>query len=639
MYRTHLGTAGFVVLFVSINLALAELPASFDWRTQGACTPPKLVQACIGSTWAFATTAVMESAILIQDGVSTDLSEQWLISCNLEGWDCQNGTWPHGLEYFQYKQDLCGDTGPVLEANLPFDGSGSNLPCDCPYPHQARYLLDNWHYVGDATSIPDVDAMKRAIMDHGPVVVGIHTNSAYWSYTGGVLTGCETGPINRAVVVVGWDDHQGPGGVWFVREAWGTFWGESGYGRIPYGCDDIGYAAAYAEYPGAHDLHVSPYNHIARAGSATSLAARGPVGGPFDPPCRVYTLTNLGNIPITWSASGTQGWLNITPSGGTIPAHEAVDVDVCINANAHLLAAGYHTDTVTFENTTAGKVRNRHVTLVVGQYASIAEFFQENDNDLDNTMLTFIPDMTNSFYSVCAEPIAAFPTDPQGGTGLPNVGHNKHNTVDLGPNTMVWLYGVGYSTFHVSTNGYITFTEPDTDYSASLSDHFRLPRISALFDRLYVLSPITLKQLSDRVAVTFQNVTQDVYPGSNNSFQIEMFVDGRIRLSYLDVECPNGLVGLSAGNGVPADFTEADLSGGADFCGYPFNLPDFDFDLDIDQSDYGFFQACLGAARPMAPQCARANLSPDSQIDADDTNLFLGCRQGPGVPGDPSCLE
>ena len=48
----------------------------------------------------------------------------------------------------------------------------------------------------------------------------------------------------------------------------------------------------------------------------------------------------------------------------------------------------------------------------------------------------------------------------------------------------VSLYGQTYSTFYVGSNGYITFTAGDTDYTESLSDHFGEPRISALFDDL-----------------------------------------------------------------------------------------------------------------------------------------------------------
>ena len=62
------------------------LPASFNWCNQGACTPVRAQGGC-GSCWAFATVGPLESNILIVDGLNVDLSEQWLINCNQDGWD------------------------------------------------------------------------------------------------------------------------------------------------------------------------------------------------------------------------------------------------------------------------------------------------------------------------------------------------------------------------------------------------------------------------------------------------------------------------------------------------------------------------------------------------------------------------
>src|SRR5262249_42314035 len=70
---------------------------------------------------------------------------------------------------------------------------------------------------------------------------------------------------------------------------------------------------------------------------------------------------------------------------------------------------------------------------------------------------------------------------------------------------------------------------------------------------------ISWKELADRVAVTYQNVPQYA-TATPNSFQIELFFDGRLRLTFLTLNCLNNLVGLSAGAGVPAGFQESDFS-------------------------------------------------------------------------------
>ena len=51
--------------------------------------------------------------------------------------------------------------------------------------------------------------------------------------------------INHGIVLVGWDDSVG---AWILRNSWGANWGESGYMRIAYGKNYVGYAAAYVVY-------------------------------------------------------------------------------------------------------------------------------------------------------------------------------------------------------------------------------------------------------------------------------------------------------------------------------------------------------------------------------------------------------
>ena len=70
---------------------------------------------------------------------------------------------------------------------------------------------------------------------------------------------------------------------------------------------------------------------------------------------------------------------------------------------------------------------------------------------------------------------------------------------------------------------------------------------------------VTWRQTADRVAVTWQGVAQ--YGASDsNTFQIELFFDGRIRITNLAIAATDGLIGLSRGTGVQADFIESDFS-------------------------------------------------------------------------------
>lgn len=179
--------------------------------------------------------------------------------------------------------------------------------------------------------------------------------------------------------------------------------------------------------------------------------------------------------------------------------------------------------------------------------------------DLDNLSLEFTPDGSNGFYSLCLKEIIELPTDPSGGTAL-QLEEDDYEEVILGSGAQVSIYGKVRDRFYVGSNGYVTFDAGDGSWSETYNQHFAHPRISALFDDLSpVEGTVSWKQLADRVAVTFENVPE--YGSSEgNTFQIEMFFDGRIVLSYLGISAEDGLVGLSVGDGTPVGFTKSDLS-------------------------------------------------------------------------------
>ncbi len=219
-----------------------NLPAYWDWRDHGGCTPIRNQGGC-GSCWAFSAVGAVECAILINEGWSVNLSEQWLVSCTNAG-SCSGG-WPSaalgymicGDNWF----DPCGDCGPVPESEFPY--VGWDAPCGCPYSHP--YTIENW---GSAGNEHNLDRIKQAIYDHGPISVTVSVNGAFQGYNNGVFNGCADGSLNHAVVLVGWDDNQGSDGIWFMRNSWGSWWGEGGYMRIEYGCSRIGSNPYYVEY-------------------------------------------------------------------------------------------------------------------------------------------------------------------------------------------------------------------------------------------------------------------------------------------------------------------------------------------------------------------------------------------------------
>jgi L-ascorbate metabolism protein UlaG (beta-lactamase superfamily) len=74
-----------------------------------------------------------------------------------------------------------------------------------------------------------------------------------------------------------------------------------------------------------------------------------------------------------------------------------------------------------------------------------------------------------------------------------------------------------------------------------------------------------------------------------------------------------------------------------------YNVPgipgDFDHDDDVDQEDFGRFQACFTGpgVEQSLPGCADARLDADPDVDADDLVLFRRCMHGPNAPVSVNC--
>lgn len=181
-------------------------------------------------------------------------------------------------------------------------------------------------------------------------------------------------------------------------------------------------------------------------------------------------------------------------------------------------------------------------------------------NDLDFRSLLLTPAPGADGYVACLKPITVLPTPPAGGTALV-LSDDGSLPVDLPDDEQAWLHGLSYETVFVSANGYLTFDGPDDNYDETLPGHFAQARVAALFDDLDPSSggEVSWKALADRLAVTWADVPE-FNTANGNTFQVELFFDGRIRLSWLALAATDGLAGLSDGLGVMPDFFESDLS-------------------------------------------------------------------------------
>jgi hypothetical protein len=217
------------------------LPSAFDWRTKAELMPIRSQGGC-GSCWSYSSVATFEDVRRIFKGGKEDLSEQYLVSCNNEGWGCNGG-------FFAYNY-MMKPKGSILEIDYPYTGTDSQCKSGLSY----KWAIKNWAYLpGGDNAGNDVEGIKRALMTYGPMGVGVAVNDQFQNYRGGVFQDTGFRELNHAVNIVGWNDAEG--GYWIMRNSWGTGWGENGYMRIRYGANGIG---AWANYVVAEDSDPNP---------------------------------------------------------------------------------------------------------------------------------------------------------------------------------------------------------------------------------------------------------------------------------------------------------------------------------------------------------------------------------------------
>ncbi len=202
--------------------ALLNTEDYFDWRIMGGVTPVKAQGQC-GSCWDFAATGAFESAVLIEGGIELDLSEQQVLSCNTGGSDCGGG-------WMEDAYNLFMSYGAVDESCMPYEAN-DNIPCtqeDCdPLAWMVGYedISNNINSIKNAVTIGPVSTTFMVYSD-------FHWD-CYWHE--------DTGDLNHAVLIVGWDDDMcGGQGAWIIKNSWGTDWGDDGYFYMPYGSSGIG---------------------------------------------------------------------------------------------------------------------------------------------------------------------------------------------------------------------------------------------------------------------------------------------------------------------------------------------------------------------------------------------------------------
>jgi Synergist-CTERM protein sorting domain-containing protein len=244
-----------------------SFPVSYDLRTEGVITPVKN-QDPFGTCWTFGTMASLESTSLklLLNPDPYDFSEYHLAYYTYVGDDAFDQTDPgfgdnpifdQGGSIGKSTAILSRWTGPVFEADAPYDTTGESIPRskDLARVHVSDALYLSGGYGNGIVR----DDIKSALREYGAVAVRIlwngarysAANASYYNSDGDVGSG-------HIVTIVGWDDNYSKAnfasspvndGAWIVKNSWSSLWGKEGYFYLSYEDASQGYAGVFFAQP------------------------------------------------------------------------------------------------------------------------------------------------------------------------------------------------------------------------------------------------------------------------------------------------------------------------------------------------------------------------------------------------------
>lgn len=274
---------------------------------------------------------------------------------------------------------------------------------------------------------------------------------------------------------------------------------------------------------------------------------------------KTFEIWNSGDGNLLFELTPTENWIGVSPSiESSTGSDDRVEITVTIPQAKQAFNEG------AIEIDSNGGQRRIDVVVTPDFFT---EVFNEMDADLENLSLMWTETDSYNFYEAeRTENISEFPTNPAGGFILNEIFEDGVDPIEvpLLVGREVMVYGESYDRVYVGSDGYVA-VGPEGDATRaglSVTEHFDAAGVAGFMTNLdpEAGGTVSWRQTIDRMAITWEDVPK---PGSGagetNSFQIELFFDGAIRTTWLEMNADEGVAGLSGGV-QPTNFVESDLS-------------------------------------------------------------------------------
>jgi parallel beta-helix repeat protein len=228
---------------------ISSLPESFDWRDINGVDYTTLVknQVPAPTCEAYALCASLETLMQKKIGhpYEPDLSETHLYF--YAGGTVRGG----GV--------LLGDAAEYLvEYGVPDEGCFPDPKRSYDFPfeslpgwEQRTIKISEWGWVDN-----NLDSIKQALVDYGPLIICVVQRPDFLSYSGGVYFPSLWQSIvnGHVITIVGYNDDQQ---CWIVKNSAGENWGEEGYVRIAYNADTASHPIIVPFYGGTGIMYIT----------------------------------------------------------------------------------------------------------------------------------------------------------------------------------------------------------------------------------------------------------------------------------------------------------------------------------------------------------------------------------------------